>query len=157
MRLSTCIAIGTVLLAGCSRESLKDKAKTVTNKAGAVVGEGASTFFVGMGEGIDKTVTSYDVRISDELKTLGVSVTVAKWTNASGEKPHQILTFYILNKAPVTGQLRLKLFNDADQEIGRSVTEVTFAADDAHYVPFELAEEVPVSLAKYVTLDIKAN
>lgn len=56
--------IGLVLCGGCGRESLKDKAKRVTNKAGQTVGEGASSFFTGVGEGIDKTITSYDVRLS---------------------------------------------------------------------------------------------
>ena len=49
-----------LVCSGCGRESIKDKAKRATNKAGQVVGEGASSFFAGVGEGIDKTITRYD-------------------------------------------------------------------------------------------------
>ncbi len=45
-----------VVATGCGR--VKDKASRATNKAGELVGEGASTFFSGVGAGIDKTVTT---------------------------------------------------------------------------------------------------
>jgi len=145
-----------VLCSGCGRESLKDKAKRATNKAGQVVGEGASSFFTGVGEGVDKTITSYDVRLSDELKGLGVSVTIAKrMDGAASNNWQQGLSFYVLNKTPVSGALRLRLFNDKGQEIGRSSAQIVFGADDARYVPFTLNKEIPVSMTKYVELDLE--
>lgn len=152
MLLMLCIA----LCCSCSRESLGDKAKRATNKAGKIVGEGAGSFFAGVGEGVEKTVTSYDVRLSDELKDLGVSVTIAMRTegNSSNNWQHA-LSFYVVNKAPVSGALRLRLFNEKDQEIGRAIAQVDFKADDARYVPFTIEKGIPLTLAKYVHLDLK--
>ena len=146
-----------VLSAGCGQESM-DKAKRATNKAGQVVGEGASSFFTGIGAGIDKTVTSYEVRLSDELKKAGVSVTVAKHIEGvASNNWRQALSFYVLNKAPVSGVLRLRLFNDKGQEIGRSIAPVAFGADDARYVPFYLDKEIPLALTRYVEMDLKKD
>lgn len=142
------------VLAGCGRESLAEKARRATNKAGQVVGEGAGSFFTGVGEGVERSVTSYDVRISGELKTAGVSVTIAKHVDPAGTNG-PALSFYVMNKSPVTGTLRIRLFNAADQEIGRSIAVVDFKADDARYVPFALDREIPLTMARYVILERK--
>jgi len=153
-----CLLIGLALGSGCGRESLREKAKRASNQAGQVVGEGASSFFTGVGEGVEKTVTSYDARLSDELKALGVSVTIAKRVEPCASNNWQrALSFYVLNRAPVAGVLRLRLFNDKDQEIGRATTPVDFKADDARYVPFVLDKEIPLIMTKYVALDLKKD
>ena len=157
MRLLTSLTVVLLIVsAGCGRESLKEQAKRATNKAGELVGEGASSFFTGVGEGVDKTVTSYDVRLSEELKAKGVSVTIAKHTEGSATSNWQHgLSFYVLNKTSVSGGLRLKLFNDKNQEVGRATTPINLPADNAKYVAFTLDKEIPVSMTKYVELDLK--
>ena len=155
---ATCILffVGLVLLTGCGR--VKEQAKRATNKAGEVVGEGASSFFTGVGQGIDKTVTTYDVRLSDELRNEGLSTTIAKRMDGSSTNNwQQTLSIYVQNKAPLSGNLRIRLFNDKDQEIGRSTTKVGFAADDARYVPFTLDKEIPVTMTKYLQMDVKKD
>jgi len=145
-----------ILCSGCGRESLKDKAKRVTNKAGQTVGEGAGSFFTGVGEGIDKTVTTYDVRLSEELRSSSVSTTIAKRMNGSSSNNwQQTLSIYVQNQVPLTGTLRIRLFNDQDQEIGRSTSSVVFAKDDARYVSFMLDKEIPLTMAKYIQMDLK--
>lgn len=138
-----------VVFCGCG---IKEKAKKATNKAGQVVGEGASSFFSGVGEGVDKTITDYDVRLSPELKELGLSTTIAKRVSINGK---QALSFYILNKSPVSGRLRLKMFSDKGDEIGRSTAQIIFEADDARYVKFALDKEIPLMMVQYVELDLK--
>jgi len=159
MRIRTLLVVALAgLAAGCGRESLKERAKHATNKAGQLVGEGASSFFTGVGEGVERTVTSYDVRLSEELKAKGVSVTIAKHTDGTASNNWQHgLSFYVLNKIPVAGVLRLKLFSDKGQEIGRATTPVALPADDAKYVAFALDKEIPVSMTKYVELDLKQD
>jgi len=143
-----------MLGAGCGR--VKDKAARATNKAGQLVGEGASTFFTGVGEGIVKTVTTYDVRLSEELKATGVSTTIAKRMDGSASNNwQQTLSIYVQNQGPLTGTLRVRLYNDKDQEIGRSSTAVAFAKDDARYVAFTLDKEIPVPMTKYLQMDLK--
>ena len=145
-----------LLMVGCGR--VKDKASQATNKAGQLVGEGASAFFSGVGEGIDKTVTTYDVRVSEELKAAGISTTIVKRTDGcSTNEWQQTLRIYVQNQAPLTGTLRIRLFNDQDQEIGRSTAAVDFTKDDARYVSFVLDKEIPVSMAKYLQMDLKKD
>jgi hypothetical protein len=143
-----------VFATGCGR--VKDKASRATNKAGQLVGEGASTFFTGVGAGIDKTITTYDVRLSEELRSAAVSTTIAKRMDGSASNNwQQTLSIYVQNQTPLTGTLRVRLFNDKDQEIGRSATPVVFAKDDARYVSFTLDKEIPVTMTKYVQMDLK--
>jgi hypothetical protein len=145
-----------VFAAGCGR--VTDKASRATNKAGQLVGEGASSFFTGVGAGIDKTVTTYDVRLSDELRSAAVSTTIAKRMDGSASNNwQQTLSIYVQNQTPLTGTLRVRLFNDKDQEIGRSTTPVVFAKDDARYVSFTLDKEIPVTMTKYLQMDLKKD
>lgn len=143
-----------VLVSGCGR--VKDEASRATNKAGQLVGEGASTFFAGVGEGVDKTVTTYDVRLSEELRSAAISTTIAKRMDGSASNNwQQTLSIYVQNQTPFAGTLRIRLFNDKDQEIGRSTRVVDFVKDDARYVSFALDKEIPVTMTKYIQMDIK--
>ena len=150
------IAAALVLAANCGHDRLQDSAKHETSRAGQVIGEGATSFFQGLEEGAEKTVTNYDVRLSDELKTAGVSVTIAKHTDGDESNNYQQgLSFYVLNKAAIAGTLRLKLFSAKGQEIGRSTASIVFPADDARYVSFTLDKLVPIVITKYVEMDLK--
>jgi hypothetical protein len=55
----------------------------------------------------------------------------------------------------VKTQLIAKAFNAANQEIGRSVVEVDFAADDAKYVEFIFDDNVDIQLAEKYVIDSK--
>lgn len=158
MRFLLVLAAVAVFVCGCGRTEMEEKAKAAADKAGQIIGQGAGAFFSGVGEGVEKTVTSYDVRVSDGLQKLGVSVTVAKHTSDSAVdgKPHT-LSFYVINKAAFTGLLRIRLLTDKGLEIGRSTARVAFAKDDARYVPFPLEKEVPLALTDHVELDTRAD
>ena len=143
-----------LIVSGCGR--VKDTATRATNKAGQLAGEGVGTFFTGVGAGIDKTVTTYDVRLSEELKNAGISTTIAKrMDGCESNNWQQVLSIYVQNQSPLTGTLRIRLFNDGDQEIGRSTASASFAKDDARYVSFPLDREIPVTMTKYLQMDLK--
>lgn len=141
-----------LLAAGCNQSETADKAKELTGKAGRAIGEEAGTFFSGIGAGYEKAVTAYDVRIAKDLLSKGVGVSVAKHAEGSATNT---LSLYIINKQPVTGILRIKLFSAATQEIGRATAAVSLPADDARYVPFGLDKEIPLSLTTFIELDLK--
>lgn len=175
MKIAMAVILGSaVLVSGCGKDWAKKQAKKATNKGTAVVegigeglsengnkagktlGEGLGAIFTGIGEGVEKSVTTRDVRISDELATKGVSVTVTKHTAGTATNQWQHgLSLYVVNKDAVTGTLRIKLFNGATQEIGRATSPVTLPADDAQYVQFLLNKEIPVLMTKFIELDLK--
>ena len=150
---------GFVLLAvllsivGCGESSPRKAVKNAVNKAGKMVGEGTSTFFSGIGEGIDKASVDYDIRVNPILIEKGVSITLVKKTN--GEKGKHFLSFYILSKEAVSGVLRVKMFNAKNAEIGRSETKTDLEEDGGKYVDFELDEKIPLALVQYIELDKK--
>ena len=145
------------LFTGCGEQSeTMDRAKELTVKAGRAIGEGAGTFVSGVDEGYEKAVTTYDVRVAKELQLKGVAVTIAKHANGSGTNgPQKTLSFYVVNKQPVTGTLRIKLFNATTQEIGRATTAIALPVDNARYVPFVIDKDIPFSLTKFVEMDLK--
>jgi hypothetical protein len=170
----TGLLVAAVLLTGCGKDWAKRQAKKATdkgaavvegigaglaengNKAGKTLGEGLGAVFSGIGEGVEKSVTARDVRISDELVTKGVSVTVTKHTAGTATNQWQHgLSLYVVNKDAVAGTLRIKLFNGSTQEIGRATAPVTLPADDAKYIQFLLDKEIPVLMAKFIELDLK--
>ena len=144
-----------LLAAGCGDQSeTADRAKELTGKAGRAIGEEAGTFFSGIGAGYEKAVSAYDVRIARDLLNKGVAVSVAKRTEGVATNT---LSLYIINRQPVAGTLRIKLFSAATQEIGRATAAVSLPADDARYVPFGLDMEIPLSLTKFIELDLKKD
>lgn len=169
-----CTMAPMLLVAGCSRQSAEDRARQATskgtevvegvgeglskagNKAGKVMGEGLGAFFSGVGEGVEKSMTTRDVRISEELKAKGVSVTVTTYGNVVGTNQGQhALSIYVVTREAITGNLRIKLFNGASQEIGRAASAAILPADDAKYVQFLLDKEIPVLMTKFIELDLK--
>ena len=145
------------LAAGCGDQSeTVDRAKELTSKAGRAIGEGAGTFVSGVNAGYEKAVTAYDVRIAKELLTRGVAVSVAKHAEGSETNAwQQTVSLYVINRQPVAGTLRIKLFNAATQEIGRATAAVALPADNARYVPFGIDKEIPLPLTKFIELDLK--
>ena len=154
MKSLSILLFATLVAAGCNQSDTADRAKELTSKAGHALGEGAGTFFSGIGAGYEKAVTAYDVRVAPELIAKGVTVSVAKHgegTNAA----QTTLSLYIINKHPVTGTLRIKLFSAATQEVGRATATVTLPTDDARYVPFHLSKEIPLVMTRFIELDLK--
>lgn len=121
-------------------------------KAGQAVGETITDFAQGVGSGIDKRL-EVDVELSPEVVDLGLSKTVAKSAGMDGKKKG--ITVYLLSQKPVTGSLIAKALNGEGAEIGRSVVEVEFAADDAKYVTFHFGNEIDSQLVERYLIDVK--
>ena len=170
----TSLLVAAVMMSGCGKDWAKKQARKATNKGAAVVegigeglaengnkagktlGEGLGAVFSGIGEGVEKSMTARDVRISDELEAKGVSVTITMHTAGTATNQWQHgLSLYVVNKDAVAGTLRVKLFNGSTQEIGRATSPVTLPSDDAKYVQFLLDKEIPVLMTKFIELDLK--
>ena len=65
------------------------------------------------------------------------------------------ITVYFLAAGPFKGKLVAKATNKEGQEIGRSVVDVEFSADDAKYVSFPFPEEMDAQLVQEYRVDIK--
>ncbi len=93
------------------------------------------------------------VKLSEDVGKQGLSKTIAK-SRAMGDKGSGIAT-YFLAATPFKGKLIAKAMNKEGQEIGRSVVDVEFSADDAKYVFFPFPDEMDAQLVQECVVDIK--
>lgn len=141
------VMMGIITLVGCGKSG-KDE-ESVAKKTGAKVGEAVTEFATGMGKGIDKQMT-LNAELSPGLKEKGISMTIAK-----GDMTKRISVYLIASK-PLKAKLIAKAINESGQEIGRSVVDVNFAADDAGYTIFTFHEKMDTQLVKKYFIDIKS-
>ncbi|NLE58227.1 MAG: hypothetical protein GX616_07700 [Planctomycetes bacterium] len=149
--------VSIVCFAGCKGED-----ESVANKAGTKVGEALTDFASGVGKGIDKQL-AVNVELAPALAELGVSKTVAKSTvldapsssPAGSDSERKGITVYLVATHPLKSRLIARAMNKEGQEVGRSDTEVDFAADDAKYVTFGFPNEMDTQLVERYVIDIK--
>ncbi len=114
------------LLASCNRT------KEVINKTGQTVGEGATEFVNGVGEGIDQTLQS-EVVLSDNLKAAGLQTEKFKLHDGSeGDS----LTVYVIFNKNFKQTVSVKVYDDKGKEYGRSSMALEGLANEARYVGF---------------------
>ncbi len=132
-----------LLVCGCGRRE-----ESVAKTAGSKVGETITDFASGVGKGVDKQ-RMVRVTLSEAVCKQGLSKTISKSGNGNG------ITVYFLAASPFKGKLVAKATNKEGQEIGRSVVDVEFSADDAKYVSFPFPEEMDAQLVQEYAVDIK--
>jgi hypothetical protein len=136
-----------LLVCGCGKRD-ESMAKTVGNK----VGETLTDFASGVGKGIDKQMM-VKVRLSEEVTKQGLSKTISKSRGIDLEEKG--ITVYFTATTAFKGKLVAKAVDKEGQEIGRSVVDVEFSADDAKYVPFVFDDEMDTQLVQEYLVDIK--
>lgn len=127
------------------------KGESVPKQAGEALGKTVTEFGKGVGAGVDEA-SELKVELSEALKKLGVSHTVAKSISGKGKG----ISVYLLSHHAQTLTLTAKALNADQKEIGRASTDVIFAKDDAQYVNFTFAEEMDSLKVQIYTLDVKA-
>lgn len=167
------IASASLLAAGgCKPRSIEQRAEDATAKGAGVVsgvgkglqkqgeaaknlGEGVATVVKAVGNGLGKGLFDVELRPAESLKAQGLEATVCQ-VNPGGDTPeHDISVYVIGGKDGFRGRFVLKAFRADEKEIGRIAAEAALAGDEAKYVKFPLAKEVPVTDIKYFTLEAK--
>lgn len=146
IRLLVILTLTFALVSGCNKSD-----ESLTNKAGAKVGETVTDFAKGIGKGIDKQM-AVEVELSQGLADQGVSATIAKAVGMGGKKA---VAVYLLASKPFKGTLIAKAMNREGLEIGRSLADVELAAADAKYITFSFNDEMDVQLVTKYLVDIK--
>ena len=132
---------------GCGK-----KDESLAKKAGSKIGSTLTDFTTGIGKGIDKQM-KVKVELSDELKGLGISKTIAKSMGLDKKG----ITVYLLSKDEMKIKLIAKAFNANNLEIGRSVVDANFQTDDAQYIEFEFNENLDRSMVTKYLIDKKRS
>ena len=125
--------IGLVIIAGIlSCNQTADTAKHAVNKGGELVGKTASEFAEGVSDGV-KEVMQPKVVLSENLKSLGLSLGKISVTNDSLNNNKNVLVLYIIANNDVNKSLSAKAFNEMNQEMGRTQFSVSLNKGDAGY------------------------
>lgn len=124
---------------------------SVPKKAGEALGKSVTDFGKGVGAGVDEA-SEIKVEMSDTLKKMGVTHTIAKGSLGKGKG----VTVYILSQSPQQITLVAKALNADKLEIGRSAVDVMFSKDDAQYVTFNFDSDMDSMKVNLFTIDLKA-
>lgn len=135
-----------------------DTTKAATAKAGAIVGEHVSTFFSGVGEGVEKIRCDYEtVFEGPEAEAAGMTVSLVRKEFGSGNDAPPDLSLYVLNEKPVSGTLRIRFLTSDGREIGRGSAELQRDADDAGYLRVPMPKDMPTELVTRLSLSIRPS
>ncbi len=142
LRMLSCTACA-LLVMSCGGGDKKQGGESVAKRAGSKVGETLTDFASGVGKGVDTTLV-IPVDLSDDLKSSGVSKTVAKSLGIEGHGKG--FTVYLVTTKPLVGDLIAKAYDQQGQEIGRAKSSVKMTADEAKYVTFTFESEMDSNL-----------
>lgn len=126
--------------------------KETGNSAMESITEGVGEVIKGANKGFDKSFVSVEMRLSDGAKSYFNATRTRIDTDTLG---HQEIISYLTFDKECVGKLTMKLFDEDDQEVSRSVIQVDEQADEAKYVAFPFDQRTSFSLVKYGTLDYK--
>lgn len=135
------------LLAGCDKQD-----ESVAKQAGDKVGQVVTEFASGVGQGVDKSM-EVTVELSEALTGRGVEMTMSK--SLGMDPTRKGISVYLISSQPLKTSLMAKALNKEGQEIGRSVVDVEFGADDAQYVAFPFDAKMDTQLVERYHIDIK--
>ena len=138
-----------MLLASCGK--IKEKAKETINKSGETVGKGATEFFEGVSEGIDKTLQC-ELSLSSSLVNKGLKTGKFAIENAEEGRNNQLVIYFIFDKdfkSPVTA----KAFDKNGLEVGRAKIEIEGKADEAGYFDFIFDKRSYIEVKSKIVLE----
>lgn len=121
-----------LLLFSCNR--VKQTTKETINKTGEIAGKGASEFFSGVKEGVDKTFQC-ELKISDKLSAKGI--TAGKFSiNNSENSQNNMLAVYLIFEKDFKQNIRVTVIDKNGKEYGRTTLDVEGKKGDANYFDF---------------------
>lgn len=141
------IAVSTIFLCSCSSESIKEK----INKAGDVAGQTAGEFLEGASKGVRK---AFDVKITlpQNLKDKGIAFGKATVTSDSLGTDN-LLVLYVIFNQDYEGKLIAKVFDDQNQEMGRSIVTIHGKKDETKFIEFHFDKRTNIDSKNKLTIE----
>jgi len=129
-----------VILTSCNR--VKQGAKGTINKTGQVVGTGASEFFGGVKEGVDRTFQC-TVSLSDSLKMKGLDIGKFAITDSNTNNDYMLTCYFIFNK-DFKQTIMVKVLDKTGKEYGRAKMDIQGIKGDAKYCDFNFDKRTDI-------------
>jgi hypothetical protein len=128
-KITLAILVGSIVFS-CRTESGNERMQAATEK----VGETASKAVKGLKTGIEKA-TKINIELSENLKTRGLTLGKTKLDSKNGGR-HNMLNIYMIFDKKMNRNVLLKVFNNQNEEIGRTKTLISGDAGEAKYFDF---------------------
>jgi hypothetical protein len=147
MRFAFVLVFTSALLISCSTSSVKDKINQVGDAAGQVTGE----FIEGAAKGIQK---AFDVKLElpKNLQEKGVEFGKATVSSDSTGTDNLLVVYIIFNK-DFKGDLTAKVFDDQNQEFGRSRLAIVGKKGEASYFEFHFDKRTNIDSKNKVAVE----
>lgn len=98
------------------------------------VGQSAAKVVSGLKSGIEK-VAKINIELSENLKTRGLSLGKTKLDSKNGGR-HNMLNVYVIFDKKINKNVTVKVYNNQNEEIGRTKSMISGDAGDAKYFDF---------------------
>lgn len=98
------------------------------------VGQSAAKVVSGLKTGIEK-VTKINIELSENLKTRGLSLGKTKLDSKNGGR-HNMLNVYVIFDKKINKNVVVKVYNNQNEEIGRTKSLIAGDAGEAKYIDF---------------------
>lgn len=132
--------------------SVKDKTKKAINKSGETVGKGATEFFEGVSEGIDKSLKC-EMILSPALTEKGLHTGKFSINDNEAGGRNNLLTVYFIFDKDFNNDISVKVFDQKGLEAGRSTINVTGKAGEAGYFDFAFDKRTYIESKSRITLE----
>jgi len=127
------IVISTLAAISCNR--VKEKTKQTINKGGEAVGKGATEFFEGVSEGVDKTMQC-KITLSEDLIKNGIRTGKFFIDSDTLGGIKNKLSLYLIFEKDFSGIIKVKSFDKNGLESGRTSLNITGKTGSANYFDF---------------------
>ena len=145
----TIIILLCLILVACNW--FKEKSKESINKSGEIVSKSGSEFLDGVAKGVEKTFQS-KVYFSEEL--LKLKIEAGKIIINSAEKgTDNLLSVYLIFGKTIEKKITIKIFDENNQEYGRTTKFVKGNNGDAKYIDFEFDERTNIEGKGRITFE----
>jgi len=129
----------------------KEKTKETINKSGEIVSKSGSEFIDGVSKGVEKTFQS-KIEFSTELKKSGLS-SGKIIINNSENGIDNVLTVYIIYGNKIKKNITVKVFDENNQEYGRTSKIISGNSSEAKYVDFEFDKRTNIDGKGKITFE----
>jgi hypothetical protein len=140
------------LIAVVSCGKIKEKAWDGINRGGELAGKGATEFFEGVAEGIDKSLQC-ELLLSEALQEKGVKTGKFSINSLPEGGSNNLLTLYLIFDKDFNSSLTVKAFDKNGLEVGRAKLDIESKADDAGYYDFAFDRRTYIEVKSKIRIE----
>ena len=142
----------TIALFATACNKVKENAKSAINKSGETVGKGATEFFEGVTEGVDRTLDC-EIVLSPGLTQKGLGTGKFYITNDSTGGTNNLLKLYLIFDKDFQEKLLIKVTDKKGLEMARTMIPVKGQQGEAKFFDFLFDKNSQIEVKSKITIE----